>query len=151
MGHVWELIVSLSIRTKRAHCRYKWPNHDSFGLLGRRGAAEPGEGATEPAGAHEDQHKAADDDPANAASVAARLGVVRTWWRSRRRRGLGDGGGGEGDGSEGVGRGGEGDGGGVDGGSAKTTVVVGTFSTVRPSAVEAASAVPRVKMSEVCT
>ena len=53
-------------------------------LLERRGAAELGEGAAEPDGAHEDQYKAADDypankdDPANAASVAAILGVY--WW-----------------------------------------------------------------------
>ena len=31
------------------------------------------------------------------------------------------------------------------------TVMVGTFSTVTPSAVEAASAVPRLEESEVCT
>ena len=37
---------------------------------------------------------------------------------------------------------------GVDGGSARATVVVGTSSTVTPSAVEAASAVPRVVESE---
>ena len=41
-------------------------------LLTRRGAADLGEGATEPAGAHEDQHEAAAGDPANATTVAAR-------------------------------------------------------------------------------
>ena len=46
------------------------------GLLERRGAAGLGKGAAEPAGAHEDQHEAAADDPTNAASVAARLRVV---------------------------------------------------------------------------
>ena len=60
--------------------------------------------------------------------------------------GFGGRGGGGGGGSEG-----EGDDGGVDGGSARATVVVGTSSTVNPSAVEAALAVPRVEESEVCT
>eukprot|EP00964_Phaeocystis_antarctica_P135179 scaffold99559_cov65-Phaeocystis_antarctica.AAC.5 len=53
------------------------PNWQACGLLERRAAAGLVEDAAEPAGAHEDQHTAADDDPANAASVAARLRVVR--------------------------------------------------------------------------
>ena len=60
--------------------------------------------------------------------------------------GEGLGGGGEGDGGEGLG-GSEG----LGGGSSARTTMVGTSSIVRPSAAEAAAAVPRVEASEVCT
>ena len=61
------------------------------------------------------------------------------------------------DGDDGEGGGGEGDDGGggklggVSGGSAAAIVMVGASSAVTPSAVEAASAVPRVEESEVST